>query len=140
MVELLPHVNAALNGTAAALLFTGWRFARARREPPHRICMLSAFGCSVVFLTSYLTRMALMGHQVYPGGGWERSFYLVLLTSHVTLAALVPFLAIRTLYLALRRRIETHRWWARLTFPIWMYVSVTGVLVYWMLYHHARVA
>ncbi len=94
----------------------------------------------MVFLTSYLTRMALMGHQVYPGGGWERSFYLVLLTSHVTLAALVPFLAIRTLYLALRRRIETHRRWARLTFPIWMYVSVTGVLVYWMLYHHARVA
>lgn len=134
MVEILPHLNALLNATAATLLFTGWRFARARREEPHRVCMLLAFGCSVVFLTSYLTRYALSGHQIYPGTGWDRSFYLVLLTSHVGLAMLVPALALRTLYLALRRRIDSHRRWARVTFPIWMYVSVTGVLVYWMLY------
>jgi putative membrane protein len=137
MVEILPHLNAALNGTSAALLFTGWRFARAHREKPHRACMISAFGCSVLFLTSYLTRMALTGHQVYPGSGWDRTFYLALLASHVTLAASVPALAIRTLYLAARRRIESHRRWARVTFPVWMYVSVTGVVVYWMLYHQA---
>jgi putative membrane protein len=137
LVEILPHVNAALNGTSAALLITGWRFARARRERPHRFCMLSAFGCSMLFLVSYLTRMALSGHQVYPGTGLSRTFYLVVLTSHVVLAATVPFLALRTLYLGLRRRIETHRRWARVTLPIWLYVSLTGVVVYWMLYQQA---
>jgi uncharacterized membrane protein YozB (DUF420 family) len=138
--DVLPHLNAALNATAALLLAIGWRFARARRERPHRLCMLSAFVCSVAFLASYLARMALTGPHPYPGEGWDRTAYLALLASHVTLAAAVPFLAVRTLWLALRRRIDTHRRWARVTFPIWMYVSVTGVVIYWALYQRAWAA
>lgn len=142
MLELLPHLNAALNATAGALLFTGWRFikARPRQVERHRACMLAAFACSALFLTSYLTRVTLGGTHVYPGDGWDRTFYIVLLASHVILAAAVPVLALRTLYLGLRRRDPVHRRWARITFPIWMYVSVTGVLVYWMLYHYAGIA
>lgn len=102
--------------------------------------MLTAFACSTVFLVGYLTRYAISGNHVYPGDGWDRVLYLGILVTHVTLAALVPVLALRTLWLALRRRIESHRRWARVTFPIWMYVSVTGVIVYWMLYHYAGVA
>lgn len=134
MVEILPHLNATLNAISGILLVTGWRYIRARRVRPHRRCMVSAFVCSMLFLTSYLTRFALSGHQIYPGTGWDRDFYLVLLGSHVTLAALVPLLASRTLYLAWRRRISSHRRWARVTLPVWLYVSVTGVIVYWMLY------
>ena len=133
-MDWLPHLNAALNGSAGILLFVGWRFVRAKKVSYHRACMIAAFACSVAFLVSYLSRMALSGHQVYPGEGWDRLFYLVLLTTHVSLAATVPPLAIRTLYLALHRRYDTHRRWARVTFPIWIYVSVTGVAVYWMLF------
>lgn len=136
-VALLPHVNASLNGVSAALLCTGWLFARAGRERRHRACMVSAFACSVVFLAFYLMRMALGGHHVYPDRGLERDLYLGLLATHVVLAALVPWLAMRTLYLALRGRTASHRKWARITLPIWLYVSLTGVLVYWMLYHLA---
>ena len=132
MVELLPHLNASLNATAGTLLASGWLFIRSGRRTAHRICMTAAFGCSVLFLVSYLTRYALSGNQLYDGPA--RTFYLVLLTSHVVLAATVPFLAVRTIYLAVRERFEQHRAWARVTFPIWIYVSVTGVWVYWMLY------
>ena len=132
MVEILPHLNASLNATAGALLLTGWFFIRGAHKTPHRVCMTAAFACSVLFLISYLTRYALTGNQIYAGPG--RSFYLALLASHVILAAFVPFLAIRTLYLATRERFDAHRAWARVTFPIWMYVSITGVGVYWMLY------
>jgi uncharacterized membrane protein YozB (DUF420 family) len=134
LAELLPHLNATLNGTAATLLVCGWFFARAKRERPHRACMTAALLCSALFLISYLTRHALTGHHVYPGTGWDRTLYLFVLATHVVLAACVPVLALRTLWLALKRRIESHRRWARVTFPIWMYVSVTGVIVYWMLY------
>lgn len=137
MVEWLPHTNALLNACAGALLLLGLRFVKAREIERHRRCMLAAFACSVLFLASYLARNILVGDHPYPGQGWDRTFYLVLLASHVVLAALVPFLALRTLYLGLRRRDETHRRWARITFPIWMYVSVTGIVVYWMLYHYA---
>jgi putative membrane protein len=137
LVELLPHLNASLNAASGVLLVVGWRFARSGRERPHRACMASAFTLSVLFLISYLTRYALTGNHVYPGTGWDRTLYLAILVTHVSLAALVPWLAIRTLYLALRRRIDTHRRWARFTLPIWLYVSVTGVIVYGMLYHYA---
>lgn len=140
MLELLPHLNATLNGIAGVLLVTGWRLIRAGREDLHRLCMLSAFVVSSLFLTSYLTRVTLGGVHVYPGTGWDHTLYMVILVTHVVLAAAVPFLALRTLYLALRRRLETHRRWARVTLPIWIYVSVTGVIVYWMLYHHAGVS
>ncbi len=132
-------MNATLNAISGVLLLTGWRLIRARRIELHRRFMLAAFACSALFLTSYLTRVTLGGVHAYPGDGWDRSFYLVLLATHVTLAAVVPLLALRTLYLGLNRRDAVHRRWARVTFPIWMYVSVTGVLVYWMLYHYAGV-
>lgn len=133
MVDALPHLNASLNAAAGTLLFVGWRFVRKGRVAPHRACMTAAFGCSVLFLISYLTRYALAGHHVYTGPA--REFYLLLLGTHVSLAAIVPFLAIRTIYLAVSERFSEHRRWARVTFPIWMYVSVTGIWVYWMLYH-----
>ena len=98
----------------------------------------SALGCSTVFLISYLIRFALTGIHRYPGEGWDRTLYLIILGTHTPLAAMVPALAIRTLYLALKGRFVTHRKWARVTFPIWMYVSVTGVAVYYMLYHYAE--
>ncbi|MFQ5697171.1 MAG: DUF420 domain-containing protein [Myxococcota bacterium] len=139
MVEILPHLNATLNVTSGILLLAGWRYIRARRVRSHRACMISAFACSILFLASYLTRLALCGHHPYPGTGWDREFYLVLLASHVILAALVPGLACRTLYLAWRRRLSSHRRWARVTLPVWLYVSVTGVAVYVMLYHPALV-
>ncbi len=139
MLELLPHLNATLNAISGMLLVTGWRLILAGREDLHRRCMLSAFAVSSLFLASYLTRVALGGTHVYPGVGWDRTLYLVILATHVVLAAAVPFLALRTLYLALRRRLETHRRWARVTLPIWIYVSVTGVAVYWMLYHYQGV-
>jgi uncharacterized membrane protein YozB (DUF420 family) len=137
--EVLPHTNALLNATSGVLLLCGFVAIRRGREDRHRRLMLSAFGCSVLFLISYLTRYALTGDHRYPGEGWDRTFYLVLLATHVSLATLVPFLAGRTLYLGLKTRgsparREQHRRWARVTFPIWMYVSVTGIIVYWMLY------
>lgn len=139
MGDSLAHLNAALNAVCASFLVAGWFAIRRRDERRHRFCMISAFACSVAFLTSYLTRIALTGTHVYPGEGWLRGVYLSILSSHVVLAALVPWLALRTLYLGLRRRLESHRRWARVTLPIWIYVSVTGVVVYWMLYHHAGV-
>jgi uncharacterized membrane protein YozB (DUF420 family) len=97
--------------------------------------MSSAFLCSVLFLIVYLTRVTLAGTHRYEGEGLDRWIYLALLFTHMVLAAVVPVLAIRTLYLALKQRIDDHRRWARVTFPIWMYVSLSGVTVYWMLHH-----
>jgi len=139
MAEVLHHVNATLNAISGVLLFTGLGFVRAGNIEAHKRCMSSAFACSVLFLISYLTRYALTGEHRYPGEGWDRTLYLCVLASHVALAALVPFLALRTLYLGLRRRDASHRKWARITFPIWAYVSITGIVVYWMLYHYAGV-
>ena len=129
----LATLNATLNGTAAILLFTGWRAIKRHREDIHKKCMGTAFILSCLFLISYLTRISIEGVHRYPGNGWDKTFYLILLATHVTLAAFVPLLAGRTIYLALKRRIPTHRKWARWTLPIWMYVSVTGVVIYLML-------
>jgi putative membrane protein len=131
----LASLNASLNATAALLLFSGWMAIRRRRVDIHKKCMGTAFILSCLFLISYLTRIFLEGVHRYPGEGWDRTFYITLLTTHITLAATVPFLAGRTIYLALKNRIPTHRKWARWTLPIWMYVSVTGVMIYMMLYH-----
>jgi len=135
MLESLPHLTALLNACCATLLFLGWRAQRAQRLDRHRALMSSAFLCSVFFLVVYLTRVTLVGTHRYEGEGLDRIVYLVLLFSHMILAAIVPVLAIRTLYLALKQRIDDHRRWARVTFPIWMYVSLSGVTVYWMLHH-----
>lgn len=135
--ELLPTVNAALNAAAAVLLFLGWRAIRAGRRDVHRALMLAACATSALFLVSYLTRVALTGTHRFPGGGALRAAYLVVLGTHTVLAAIVLPMALRTAWLPLRRRFEEHRRIARFTLPVWLYVSVTGVAVYVMLYHLA---
>lgn len=136
-VHDLPAINAALNTASAIFLLLGYRFIRSRQIQAHRTCMLSAFAVSVLFLVSYLTYHIQVGSVRYPGTGWMRGLYLSILASHTILAALVPPLAIVTLSRALRGRFDRHRRIARWTFPVWAYVSVTGVVVYVMLYQLA---
>ena len=133
-LRALPTLNATLNATSAVLLALGYRFIRRRRIAAHRACMLAAFGVSIVFLVSYLVYHVQVGSVRFPWTGWVRGLYLTILATHTVLAALVPPLAIITLYRALGGQFERHRRIARWTFPIWFYVSVTGVVVYWMLY------
>ncbi|MBI4511675.1 MAG: DUF420 domain-containing protein [Deltaproteobacteria bacterium] len=136
-VDILPAFNAALNGVSCALLFLAVRAIRAGRREKHRQLMLGALGCSTVFLASYLVRFALTGAHRYPVADFTRTVYYVVLFSHTVLAAVVLPLIVRTLFLALKQRFDSHSRIARLTFPIWAYVSVTGVLVYLMLYQLA---
>jgi uncharacterized membrane protein YozB (DUF420 family) len=133
----LPALNACLNALSAALLVAGYRFVRRRDIARHRLCMLSAFGVSAIFLGSYLIYHFQVGSVRFPGSGWLRVAYFTVLISHTVLAATVPLLAVATLARALQRRFDRHRRLARWTLPVWLYVSVTGVLVYWMLYHLA---
>ena len=130
----LPTVNAALNATSAVLLVIGFVLIRRRRIAAHRAVMIAAFSCSVLFLISYLTYHYQAGSVRFQGTGGVRTFYFAILLSHTVLAAAVPFLAVITLVRALRERFDRHRAIARWTLPIWLYVSVTGVTVYWMLY------
>lgn len=130
----LPTVNAALNATATLLLLLGWRLIRARRVGAHRRAMLAALGCSALFLVSYLVYHFEAGSVRFPGTGAARSVYLAILASHTLLAAALPVLVAVTVSRALARRFDRHRRIARVTLPVWLYVSVTGVVVYWMLY------
>jgi uncharacterized membrane protein YozB (DUF420 family) len=136
MLELsdLPTVNATLNATSAVLLVIGYVLIRRRRIAAHRGVMIAAFSCSVLFLISYLTYHFEAGSVRFQGTGGVRTLYFAILLSHTVLAAAVPFLAVITLVRALRERFDRHRAIARWTLPIWLYVSVTGVAVYWMLY------
>lgn len=135
--DALPAVNATLNATSAVLLALGFRAIRAGDRARHRALMLAAVGTSTLFLASYLTRVALTGTHRFPGGGALKAAYLAVLGSHTLLAAVAAPLVLGTLVLALRARFPSHRRVARWTLPIWLYVSVTGVLVYVMLYHLA---
>jgi putative membrane protein len=137
LAEVLPTVNALLNLGSAVLLVAGWRAIRSGRRVLHRRLMLCACASSVLFLASYLTRMALTGTHRFPAEGAVRIAYLAVLGSHTVLAALTLPLVLRTLQLSLTARFEAHRRIARVTFPVWMYVSTTGVVVYLMLYHLA---
>ncbi|MFQ5802625.1 MAG: DUF420 domain-containing protein [Candidatus Methylomirabilales bacterium] len=130
----LPAVNAFLNGTSAVLLTIGYLFIRRKKVTSHKICMVTAFGVSCLFLVSYLIHHYQVGSIPFTGQGWIRPVYFTLLISHVILAALVVPLALTTLYRALSAQFDTHAKIARWTLPIWLYVSVTGVLVYVMLY------
>lgn len=136
MIQLhdLPLTNATLNSLAFVMLMIGYRMIRAGRVIAHRRCMITAFALSILFLTTYLTYRFLGSDKKFAGEGWVRPVYFFILITHVTLAALVPFLASYTLYQGLRGRIEKHRRIARVTFPIWVYVSITGVIVYVMLF------
>ncbi len=135
LAQVLPPVNAALNATSAVLVFLGWRAIRAGDRARHRALMLAAFAASVLFLAGYLTRVALTGTHAFPGGGVLRAVYLAVLASHTLLAAMAAPMVLRTLFLALRDRFPAHRRIARVTLPVWLYVSATGVAVYLMLYH-----
>ncbi len=136
MLELsdLPGVNATLNSISLVLLVTGYLMIRRGRETAHKRCMIAAFCVSTLFLTSYLTYRFLGEEKRFGGTGLIRPVYFFILITHVALAMTVPVLAGRTLYLALRGRFDKHRRIARITLPIWIYVSITGVLVYLLLF------
>jgi uncharacterized membrane protein YozB (DUF420 family) len=133
-VSDLPAANAILNATAAVLLVWGFALIRRGRKEAHRRVMLAAFAVSVLFLAGYLTYHAQAGVVRFQRTGAIRTVYLSILLTHTVLAAAVPVLAVVTLTRALRGRFDKHRRIARWTFPIWLYVSVTGVVVYVMLY------
>lgn len=130
----LPALNALLNATAAILLIWAYTLIRRRRIEAHRRVMLAAFGVSVAFLVSYLVYHYQAGSVRFQKTGSIRTVYFTILLTHTVLAALVPPLAIVTLRRGLAARYDRHRKIARWTLPIWLYVSVTGVIVYWMLY------
>lgn len=130
----LPAVNATLNAVSGVLLFAGYLLIRARRIQQHRWCMTAAFVTSSLFLICYIVYHAQVGSVPFGRQGFVRPLYFSILITHVTLAATVPPLAIITLSRGLKARYPKHRAIARWTFPIWMYVSVTGVLVYVLLY------
>ena len=134
-LHALPTLNASLNATSAVLLLAGYGFIRAKRIRAHTGCMLLACLTSALFLASYLYYHAQAGITRFMGEGWIRPMYFSILFSHTVLAVVIVPLVLRTLWLALRRRFEAHERWARVTLPLWLYVSVTGVLVYLLLYH-----
>ena len=134
-LSTLPTLNASLNGLSATFLVAGFLVIRKRRIGAHRAFMLAAVACSTLFLASYLYYHSQVGSVRFQGTGMLRTFYLTVLLTHSVLAAAVPILAAITLIRALRGRFDKHAAIARWTLPIWLYVSVTGVAVYWMLYH-----
>ena len=137
----LPPVNAFLNGTSALCLLAGYYFIRRRNRAAHRNCMVAAFLSSILFLACYLTYHTYLhvylhrGPTRFENPAWLRPIYLAILLSHTVLAVVIVPLALRTLYLAARGRFDQHRRLARWTWPLWMYVSVTGVVIYFLLYH-----
>ena len=133
-VSQLPAVNAALNSLSAILLVGGYLFIKSRNIKAHKACMLSAFGSSILFLASYLVYHYQVGSVPFKGQGGIRLVYFTILLTHTILATTVAPLALVTLFRAFKERFDAHRRIARWTFPIWLYVSVTGVIVYWMLY------
>jgi len=140
-LDFLPTLNALLNALATALLVAGYLCIRRRHIAAHRRCMLTAFGVSTIFLVLYLTHKIWRAsgdgslHTSYHGKDFLHQTYLVILVTHLILAMAVPFLAIRLIVFAQTGRIDRHRRLARITLPLWLYVSLTGVVIYLMLYH-----
>lgn len=133
-LNLFPALNAGLNGASAVLLTTGRVLIHQKKVRLHRACMITAVATSSLFLISYLYYHAHVGSVHFPGEGWVRPVYFSILISHTVLAAVVvPFILLSLTY-GLRGKFERHRRFARWTFPVWLYVSVTGVVVYIMLY------
>ena len=136
----LPAINASLNGLATVFLTLGFIFIHQQMKIAHRNMMVSAFSTSVIFLIGYVSHKALRAaaggdiNTTFQGEGFWKLFYYVMLITHVILAMIIVPLILRTLYLAIRGNFEKHRAWARWTFPLWYYVSITGVLVYFFLY------
>jgi putative membrane protein len=138
-VTALPLLNACLNAVSAGLLVAGWLCIRRRLIAAHVACMLGAFGVSTLFLLSYVTYHYYAGSRPFTGQGWIRPVYFTVLVTHVVLAAAVVPLALTTIHRGWRAgfdgRFDRHVRIARWTLPIWLYVSITGVLVYWLLHH-----
>jgi len=133
-LAFLPTLNAALNAASAVLLATGWILVRRGHREAHKAAMLAALCCSALFLASYLTYHAQVGSVRFTGQGPIRTVYFAILISHTVLATVIVPLVLLTVTRALRGRFAAHRAVARWTLPLWAYVSVTGVVVYWMLY------
>jgi putative membrane protein len=130
----LPTLNALLNTTTTALLIAGFVFIRRKNIPAHRFCMSTAFVVSTVFLISYLTHHAIHGSTRFLGTGLPRTIYFTILLTHTVLAAAIVPMVMISLFKAWKGQFERHRAWARWTWPLWLYVSITGVVIYWMLY------
>lgn len=133
-LSFFPALNASLNAICTILLLTGYSFIRRGKILAHKACMASAFVCSAVFLGSYVYFHLHAGVIRFGGHGWIRPVYLTLLVSHTILAIVIVPLILVTLVRALRQRFDRHRAIARWTLPMWLYVSVTGVVIYWLLY------
>jgi uncharacterized membrane protein YozB (DUF420 family) len=131
---ILPAVNAVLNSISAALLVLGFVFIKRKQVARHRACMLGAFGVSAVFLVCYLVHHAQVGSVPFKGTGFVRTLYFAILIPHVLLAAAVVPMALTTISRGLKGNVAKHRPLARVTLPVWLFVSVTGVIVYLMLY------
>jgi putative membrane protein len=129
----LPALNACLNGTSAVLLTAGYVFIKRKNEQAHRNCMVAALGTSTLFLASYLYYHFHAGRTVFPEN-WFKPIYLLILLTHTVLAVVIVPLIIAAVVQAIRRRFESHKKIARWTWPMWMYVSVTGVVIYLLLY------
>ena len=136
MTTVWPLVNACLNAASGCLVLAGlWQIAH-RRIPAHRVCMGSACAVTTVFFISYLLYHARVGSVHFQRTGWVRPVYFTVLISHTVLAAAIVPLVLRTVWLALRNELVRHKRLARLTAPLWLYVSASGIVVYWMLYHY----
>jgi len=133
-VEHLPTINVFLNSLASVLLIIGFVLIKQKKEEAHKNTMLAAFFVSTAFLACYAAYHFLAGHVKFGGGPPVSYIYFTILISHIVLAVSVPFLAVSTIYFGLTLQRERHRRWARWTFPIWLYVSLTGIVIYFMLY------
>lgn len=141
LIHIFPHLNATLNSTSAVFLIIGFYFIRTKQVSRHRACMLTASSVSALFLVGYLTHHALrtyyfgLGPTRFTGEGIIRPIYFTILTSHTILAAVVTPFVLLTLWRGLQGQYEKHRKIARIVYPVWLYVSITGVIVYLLLYH-----
>ena len=134
LIQTLPAVNATLNGLTAILLTTGWIFIKSGHKKAHAACMISALVMSTLFLTCYLTYHFLGGLTKFTTPGWPKIIYFFILATHVPLAVLILPFIFAAVYFAAREKFETHKKITRWLWPVWMYVSVTGVIIYVMLY------
>lgn len=135
--EIHPALNAVLNATSAIFLTAGFLAIRRRQIALHRSCMIAAVSASALFLVSYMARVASTGSHPYPGDGWDKAVYLGILFSHMLLAVVILPMILRALFLARRERFAEHRRIARVLWPMWIYVCLTGIAVYFILYHFA---
>jgi putative membrane protein len=135
LLEWISIAIPSLNALSAVLLVTAFAAIRRGQRERHRNLMVTNLGVSILFLVCYVVQIATLGHKSFPGDDWVRTVFLTILTSHTILAVCLVPLALRTFFLAFRQRFTEHRRIARITLPVWLYVSVTGVVIYWMVNH-----